>query len=263
VTSPAVWKTALVDAIDLQAFRSDNAYLWQERSRNHNPISMLATYYCLKSGDARGLFDVLHEDGAFGALTMEIDGRQVSRDLLDSVSELRFLHKHLGILDRGRLKILDIGAGYGRLASHAATAMGPRVEYLCADAVPVSSFLCGYYLAYRGVQEIAYAVPLDELDDRLPGTDLAINVNSFPECRIEAIEWWLDRLADHQVRHLFVEPNAIEEGGRCLVNFGGHRFQTHIEARGYRLKACEPKYPDPALQAYGIEPTYYFLFERA
>ena len=67
----------------------------------------------------------------------DIDGMLVSRDLLDSINELTFLDDELGIAQRN-MTILDIGAGYGRLAHRATTAF-ENLTYLCTDAIPLSS----------------------------------------------------------------------------------------------------------------------------
>jgi hypothetical protein len=38
-------------------------------------------------------------------------------------------------------------------------------------------------------------------------------------------------------------------------------FQPMIERYGYRPIVTEPKYRDPIVQEYGINPTFYHLFE--
>ena len=40
-------------------------------------------------------------------------------------------------------------------------------EYLCTDAVPVSTFLSEYYLRFRGLQDRATVVPLDEIEGNI------------------------------------------------------------------------------------------------
>jgi hypothetical protein len=57
-----------------------------------------------------------------------------------SFFELYFLDNHLDIASRENVCILDIGAGYGRLAHRTVTAL-PNVRYLCTDAVAVSTFI--------------------------------------------------------------------------------------------------------------------------
>lgn len=264
VTEPLVWTAGFVRPEDLRFFRGDNAYVWQLRGRDMNPLGYALTAYYVKSIDALGLLDLLTEDDAFGVFGFSVSGRTMSRDLLDSVNELNFLEKELGIARRP-LKVLDIGAGYGRLA-HRTTSWLARdqVFYFCADAVPESTFLCEYYLRFRGVDRRARAIPLDEVEATLASQaiDLAVNVHSFSECSADAIAWWLRLLERHRVQHLLVVPNASSEGGRALVNHAGQDFGAIVAASGYRLVKAVPKYADPLVQEFGIAPTYYHLFER-
>ena len=46
--------------------------------------------------------------------------------------------------------MLDIGAGYGRLAHRMSAAFPQLEDYCCVDAVPESTFLSEYYLRHRG-----------------------------------------------------------------------------------------------------------------
>ncbi len=115
---------------------------------------MRLSYYCIRRSaqiERLGLLERLDEDGLFGVHTFIVDGRRVSRDLLDSALELAFLDRHLGISRPPVQTILDIGAGYGRLAHRAVTAFPETVRYLCTDAIATSTFLCESYLGFRGV----------------------------------------------------------------------------------------------------------------
>ena len=67
-------------------FRGDSQYLFQGRGTPEAAYALSADYAARH--DALGLFETLEEDGAFGALTFPVDGRIVSRDLLDSVLEI-------------------------------------------------------------------------------------------------------------------------------------------------------------------------------
>ena len=168
VTTPTVWTADHIRAIDLQRFRADDAYLWQHRGRDMNEMSFALAYYYLKTMDRLRLFDCLLEDRAFGVNLFEVvEGRLVTRDLLDSIAELNFLERHLAISQRATLVVLDIGAGYGRLAYRALTALPVIQRYLCTDAVPVSTFICEHYLRYRGVDARAQVVPLHEVRSTL------------------------------------------------------------------------------------------------
>lgn len=262
VTTPYLWTDNYVSAKEVAYFRGDNAWVWQVRGgRNTNVLSYAVTYYYLASIDRLGLFDRLVEDESFGNFIFTIAGRKISRDLLDSIAEIYFLERHLGI-SRAGLRVLDVGAGYGRLAHRMTTAL-PNVEYyVCTDAVAVSTFVSDYYLRFRGVDKAA-VVPLDEIERTLGDrpVDLAINIHSFSECRTQAIEWWARLLAKHRVKHLLVVPNRAGGSGERLFTSDGHDFLPILERCGYRTVVKEPKFLDPVVQEYGLLPTWHHLLE--
>ncbi|TMA35013.1 MAG: putative sugar O-methyltransferase [Deltaproteobacteria bacterium] len=151
-----------------------------------------------------GCSDALTEDGAFGAVTFEIDGRRVSRDLLDSALEIEALAAWLGADALAAARVLDVGAGYGRLA-HRLCSWAPRARVVATDAVPLSTFPCEYYLGHRGCTN-AQVGPLDEAEALIArgGFDLAVNVHSFGEAPRAAVAWWLERIAAAGVPRLFI-----------------------------------------------------------
>lgn len=258
VTVPFVWTDSHVGPEDMLYFRGDNAYVWQLRGWNMNEMGYaLATYYA-KSIDKFSLLESLEEDDLFGNYSFFVDDTLVSRDLLDSVNEIYFLEKHLGISSLNDITVLDIGAGYGRLAHRMLNALPNISHYLCTDAFAISSFICEYYLQYRNLENRANIVPLYEIEDVLRDrtVDIAVNIHSFSECRISAIEWWLSILAKYNVKYLMVVPNPLE-----LQTNEGFDFGNIIEKHGYRMIAIEPKYRDPVVQKYAINPANYYLFE--
>jgi hypothetical protein len=48
-----------------------------------------------------------------------------------------------------------------------------------------------------------------------------------------------------------------------LRNNAGQDMQPLIEQSGYRLVAMEPKYADPEVQKFALNPTWFWLFERS
>ncbi len=136
--------------IELPYFRGDNAYVWQVRNNNLFRNYQITTEYLL-SIDKLNLFSKTFEDGAFGAFTYRTNDLIVSRDLLDSINELYFLENILNISKQSDLKIIDIGAGYGRLAHRAINCLNNIHTYVCADAIAESTFLCQFYSVYRGI----------------------------------------------------------------------------------------------------------------
>ena len=263
VTTPLVWTDAHVKPDDVVYFRGDNAYVWQLRGQNMNIMGYALTTYYVKSIDKLGLLNLLKEDDLFGNFTFRIDNRVISRDLLDSIMEIYFLEKHLNISKLNKATILDIGAGYGRLAHRMASAIPQISSYLCTDAVAISSFISDYYIKFRKLGKIARVIGLDAVEKTL-GTepvDIAINIHSFSECKISAIDWWLSLLSRYKVKYLMIVPNAGDHGGERLLTHENEDFGEVIEKHGYKLIAKEPKFRDPVVQKFGINPTYHYLFE--
>src|SRR5262245_49657572 len=201
VTAPLVWTDDFVSGDALRWFRGNHAYLWQLRGPNMNAMGYALSAYYARAIDTLHLLDRLHDDNLFGNVTFQVDGLPFSRDLLDSFIEIYFLERHLGLSRMTRPVILDIGAGYGRLAHRIVEGLVNVEQYLCTDAVAASTFLSEYYLKLRGLSGRAEVVPLDVVERTLESrqVDLAINVHSFSECRLDAIDWWLDVLARHGV----------------------------------------------------------------
>jgi len=260
---PIVWTDEYVQSYDLQSFRGDNCYVWQTGDPNCDEINYCLTAYYTKAIDHLGLLLKNSEDGLFGVHTFTVDSKLVSRDLLDSIVELHFLEKHLALSGINQLNILDIGAGYGRLAYRAASSFSNLSTYTCTDAVPESTFLSEYHIKFRHIGDRVAVVPLDEIEERLKKQkiDLAVNIHSFSECSLEAIEWWLALLSEAKIKHLFIVPNGSDHGGKKLALNSGEDFSGLVEKYGYRLHIKAPKYEDPLVQKYGISPTYYYIYQ--
>src|SRR5262249_21715799 len=96
--------------------------------------------------------------------------------------------------------------------------------------------------------------------------DVAVNIHSFAECPLAAIEWWLDLLARSKVEQLLIVPNTKD---RLLSKErDGPRvdFQPVVEAAGFGLVRMRPKYGESdLLQSQGLPGALrvsYFLFAR-
>jgi SAM-dependent methyltransferase len=251
VVSHSRWQSDKVDAwLDLRHFRGDNSYVWHYReSRRVSELKFFVFLEYVRTRDERGLLEQLGEDGAYGCWTYRFADRpRCSRDLLDAVNELGFLDREVGLLDAESPRVLDIGAGYGRLAHRTAQAAPKLADYCCVDAVPQSTFLSEYYAEARGVAPPVRVVALPDVPDLEAGSfDLACNVHSFSECPVEAIRWWMGQLARLEVPHLFLVPN--EPSGYLSMEPDGTRldYLPVIEAAGYHLVAEEPAFTDPAV----------------
>ncbi len=262
-SSASIWTDDyLAEDVDPAALRADNAYLWQGRDGN-DQRAFLVTAPAVAAADRLGLLSRLTEDGAFGVATARVGGRLVSRDLLDSVLELNVLDAAVGGLD-GRV-VLDIGAGYGRLAWRLTEAF-PSARVLATDGVPYSSVLASWYLARRGASARAEVVTLPEVSARLASErpSVAVNVHSFTEMPHAAAAWWVRAIAKAGVAWCFIVPNADEHHGEELATFEPDGTRTPLgpvlEAAGYREVFNRPKYMDATAQRYGISPTRHMLF---
>ena len=145
------------------------------------------------------------------------------------------------------------------------TAIPSLENYLCADAIPESSFVCEHYLRFRGLEGRFKIVPATEIDAalELAHANLAINIHSFSECSLDAVEWWMGRLTAHAVQHFMIVPNACGHDGQLLRNNAGEDMMPLIERSGYRLVVKEPKYSDPEVQKIALNPTWFWLFQRS
>lgn len=261
VTSPLIWADDIVSERDLRLFRGDNAFVYQLGGLRYNELSYALTAYYTMSAREGPLLDRMSEDGDFGAYTIRIGGKSVSRDTLDSAREIDFLLSHARV-DHPRLRVLDIGAGYGRLAHRLTETVGDRVEVFATDAFPFSTFVSEFYLRHRGGR--ATVVSLDKVEAFLEETpiDVAVNIHSFSECTLEAIEWWVSRLAQRQVRYLMIIPNNSDGPSLlpCMTN-DGHDMEILFRKHRYRKIVSEFRYSDPIVQRFGLDPAQLNLFE--
>jgi hypothetical protein len=261
VTAPTFWRPDHITGERLRYPRGDDAYVWQLRGPNMNILGYALTTYYVKAIDELGLLDRLTDDDAFGSFTFQIAGRTVSRDLLDSIIELYFLERGLSLSALPNPTILDIGAGYGRFAHRTCEALPNVGAYYCVDAVPQSTFISEHYLRFR--KSRATVVALDEVEElvRQHPPTLAVNIHSFSECRIEAVDWWLGLLERSGVKHLMIVPNDVRhDGGQTLLTNEGHDFEPLLKKHHYKMVRKEPKYRDPVVQRYAINPTHHYLF---
>jgi putative sugar O-methyltransferase len=261
------WNADAVDGfLDHRYFRGDSLITWHYRELQR-ATSLKYFIYAgyVRERDEPKLLDRLTEDGAFGCWTFSYPGHPLySRDLIESVNEILFLERELALSARPRFSVLDIGAGYGRLAHRMTAAYENLADYCCVDAIPDSTFLCEYYLRHRDCTPPARAVPLDELRrDVSPGAfDLAVNVHSFPECTYEAVDWWIKLIARLGVPNLLIVPN--EPGQLLTLEPDGTRrdFRPLIEQAGYEPACVEPVIADPAVAELIRVNDEFHLFRR-
>ena len=159
-------------------------------------------------------------DEEFGALvrTTKAMGR-ITRMWIDSNIEIDFVTRHVGC----DFRMLDIGAGYGRLAVPMSTF---AKAYYCVDPVPISVEICTGYCA-RFAPDVQ-VLPVAELLSEAPTMkiDMAINIHSWNECSIAQIRRWLSVLDELRVPLLFTVSNGQISGGRSAYSSWGGRGES-------------------------------------
>jgi len=261
---PTQWSDDFLSKnLSLAWFRGDNAYVWQLRlftggARTRNFLAMLD----IESRDRLGLFSKLKEDGLFGAFTFDFGERTVSRDLLDSINEISYLDEHMGLSSIPDATILDIGAGYGRLAHRIDEGLDNVVAYDCTDGVPISTFLCEYYTRFRDLSEAVRVVPLSEIDTLRDSYTLAVNVHSFSEQSLASITWWFEQIAQRDIEWVLIVPNT--QGVLLSTESDGSRrdFMPIVLGAGYELADHRQIYSTQEMcDMIGLQDEFY-LFKR-
>jgi SAM-dependent methyltransferase len=253
----------LLAGFDLREFRRDSHYVWQ--GRRTKPETYLLTAFYLRERDSLGLFARLTEDGLFGATTVPFEnGHLLSRDLLDSVNEISLLARWFDLESESALTVLDIGAGYGRFAHRLVNALA-KATITCVDAVPISTFLCEYYVQFRALGERAEVLTLDRAEAALAGRrfDLVTNIHSFSECTCSAIDWWFQCLDGVKVDSLLIVPNDGEQLLSIEPDGTRRNFEPLLQRHGWRPSRQEPIYLSETVRRYGLFPAGSFrLFAR-
>jgi hypothetical protein len=161
-------------------------------------------------------------DVAHGATAFETTRGTVTRQWVDGNVEIDFLARHLG--DLSSLDVLDIGAGYGRLA----VMLGPLVRsYTCVDPVPVSVAVCRDYTGRYApqVRVLDVAAFLAEA----PRPSLALNIHSWNECTRAQVDRWLEALDTAAVPQLFTVVHGCDPDR--YETWDGLDFKSLLEAR--------------------------------
>jgi hypothetical protein len=214
--------------------------------------TLRGVYQVLLAADRRPggprLLERTVEDGSFNCTVLRADdGVAISRDLLDSISELSFLARAFGEGALRRMRILDVGAGYGRLAKRFRDCFGGGSSpalYHTVDGLPQSTLLSRVYLSRYGYEDSVLELP--GLAQFLAGhpVDLLVNVHSFPEMPLPDIDFWLGHAAAARVPYLFIVPNSPHStAGRLHHNTAHSQAISHLlRRRGYELAHFENQF---------------------
>ena len=168
-------------------------------------------------------------DAQFGGIVRKIHRHgEMTRMWADAQMEINFLSRFLPLR---HARVLEIGGGYGRLAVILATLVH---QYVCVDAVPMTTDLCKLYCSkFRPEVIVPTLAEFAQMAPTLEPT-LAINVHSFNECTLEQIERWLDLLVEMKVGHLFTVSHGRADGHEPpyrIWDGSGGDFRPLIEAR--------------------------------
>lgn len=250
-----VWTRKHLKTLRFDKFREDNVYVWQ--TRTYNEINFFISYLYCQRIDKLELRDKIKENGDFGVETYLVDGKTISRDFIDSLIEVNYLEEMLHISQIPNLHVLDIGAGYGRLARRITEAF-PEVHITCLDAIPTSTCISKIYLekeiqanrvTVRGLDTIA-EIPKGQIR-------VALNVHSFSEMSLASVSEWVGLLVEKEIPDVFVVPN-----GEALTLNDGTDFGFLFKDAGYRIVDRRSKYQGDGFSKFGIYPSTYFLLHR-
>lgn len=258
------WRSSFLDRnLSMAWFRGDNAYVWQFRLlRSAADLRMYLQLLDVESRDELGLLDRLEEDGLFGAFQFRYGQRApLSRDVLDSINEINHLDARMGLSRIEGLRVLDIGAGYGRLAHRMSESLPNLAAYDCTDGVATSTFLCDYYTRFRGLEKVR-VVPLHEHQKLADSYDVCVNIHSFAECSLDAIRWWLDRIAEREIEWLLIVPNMPAELLSTEADGSKRPFLDEVLRRGYELADERYLHENDELRPLIDQHGKFFLFRR-
>jgi putative sugar O-methyltransferase len=180
-------------------------------------VLLLWTY--AQNLDAAGYLDRLDEPQEGNPITVEVNGRRISSDLVNSVLEYYSIGEATDFSKCRR--VLEIGGGYGRSAC-SILQLNPHIQYTLID-VPPALYLAQRYLSSVLEQEVFRVRHFDDFDDvksemegcslifllphqlrLLPDRrfDLTLNISSFGEMQPQMIAQYFDEI-DRLTRGVF------------------------------------------------------------
>lgn len=259
-----LWTENYLKNEDLLFFRGDNPYVYQKRGNQLSIFAYLITYFWFKSKDKANDLFFFKEEISFGIYNFVIDEKNITRDLLDSFNEIEFLKENVFKNHENKVKVLEIGAGYGRLAKWLTKNTKFIEHYYCIDGIPESTFISEYFLKkYHKIDNVT-VVPVNMKESLVEKDNitLAINIHSFSEMTFDFVKFWIKEVTRLKILYLFIVPNAGHNFEGELVSFDKVNFRNLIESKGYELVLKRTKYLDPYVQKYGLNPTVYYLFQN-
>jgi putative sugar O-methyltransferase len=215
-------------ALGVVTARLGDVSLLEAGADRHNPYAarrarvLLAFFLAMlweyvRRRDPRGLLDRLEEPKLGDPVTVSYRGRRISQDLCNSVHELYSATAGLPDGEPGAGGVLELGAGYGRVA-WAFLEVFPRARYIVCDIPPALAIAQKYLttlfplrrtFGFRhfdsgaavadelAAAQLAFLTPNQlELLDPL-GVSLFLNISSLHEMRPEQIAHYLGEVDRH------------------------------------------------------------------
>jgi len=251
----SVWNQKHLKNFNIEKFRADSIYVWQ--TRQYQEVNYYLTYLYMIEIDNLKLIGQLQESGSYGAETFTFDNCKVSRDLMDSIIEINYLNDVLNLSKEPNLRVLDIGAGYGRFA-HRVLESFPGTHVACVDAIPLSTCISRIYLDSYIQTNRARIYDLESQSAINPGEfKLAVNIHSFSEMSLKSVMFWIEFLIEKEVEFLFVVPNGPE-----LALNDGTNFGLLLQKAGYTILDKRAKYNIGEYSRFAIYPSTYYLLQR-
>jgi putative sugar O-methyltransferase len=183
--------------------------VWGEAVHDRNsPTRRLRAYafYCGLIWQYAALDDKLGclqlTEPSFGKpIPVWLRGRLISQDLANAAMDMNAM---ASVVPLGKLRrVLEIGAGYGRLA-YIFASLFPDVEYTIADISPALAVSQNYLRAVTTAKKFHFILPhqLDDMADRT--FDLVINVSSLDEMPPSVQNRYLQRVDRLTSGHLYL-----------------------------------------------------------
>lgn len=180
-------------------------------------------YAYLKDVDSTGLTDLIFDK--HGSINKAYEKNLINCDL-GSVYDLALLNTVIDFQDQSKINVLEIGAGYGRLAEAILLSKQGGIHYAIVDAVPASLMYCYLYLKDRLPHLKVgsfYTDPLEQSEDfdvfiypawhfeasNKVAFDLSINIQSFQEMDQDRVDYYY-RLINEVSKdnaHIYFENN--------------------------------------------------------
>ena len=175
-------------------------------------------------------------DVKYGAMTFSTPNGGVTRAWLDSNVEIDFIKRNVPAgykIDN----VLDVGAGYGRLAITMATL--PEFKTItCVDAVPISTVVCDGYVKEFDTQKKVTVLSIDQFWDvhSALAFDIAVNVHSWNECHHDQVQNWVETLAEMRVPLLLtVSHGSYRTNEKPYYSWGNSPSWRPVVEKRYEL----------------------------